>query len=314
MRSIHRTWLALVAVACGVTLRPAPLDAQASAADSVGVVTARVQPETVTVGQPFTLRLRAIAPRGRTAQAPAVPDTGGLVEALDPAFPTRRGDTLLVRYRLIAWQPGVLTVPLGPVLMRRGPNEVSVPFDARIVVRSVLPADSADRVPKPPRDLLLKPPAWWERWWQWALGLLALVALVFLLERWRTRRRERREAVRTPIERAEAAFTRLDARGLPAIGEGARHVALAAEITRQYLADIHTSLSLALTSTELVAAIREVPALPDRQVAQFLRRVDAVRFGGTEPSASVVQSVSGQARELVREIERLRVSAVERAA
>jgi hypothetical protein len=282
--------------------------------DSVGRVSVSVQPETVTVGQPFTLRLRAIPPVGRTPQPPAVPDTGGIVEPLDPAVVTRRGDTLFVRYRLIAWQPGVLTIPIGPVLMRRDASELSVPFDARVVVRSVLPSDSADRVAKPPRALVAQPARWWEKWWQWALGLLLLLALIFIADRWRQRTPRVKTDAQSPLERAESAFMRLDVRALPSLGEGARHVALAAEILRQYLADIAPSLALSLTSSELLTRLHELPVIPERQVSQFLRRVDAVRFGGAAPSRAVVQSVSGQARELVREIDRLRESGSERAA
>ena len=54
--------------------------------DSTGRVSFKVLPETVTVGQPFVVSMRAIPPSGRKAVAPAVPDTGGLVEPLDPAF------------------------------------------------------------------------------------------------------------------------------------------------------------------------------------------------------------------------------------
>ncbi|MCC7052996.1 MAG: hypothetical protein IT355_06975 [Gemmatimonadaceae bacterium] len=291
-----------------------PAFAPVAVVDSLGQVRTSVQPETVTVGQPFTLLLRAVPPRGHTAQPPAVPDTGGIVEPLDPAYTTRRGDTLVVRYRLIAWQPGVLTIPLGPVLMRREASELSVPFDARVVVRSVLPADTADRVAKPARDLLADVTPWWAQWWQWALGLLAALLLVFLAERWRTRRRQVDDPSLSPLERAELAFARLDARGLPALGEGGRHAALAAEIFRQYLADVEPTLALSLTGSELLEAMKPVAGIPDRQVAHLLRQVDAVRFGGGTVTRDVVQSVSGDARALVREIARLRASGSERAA
>ena len=133
-----------VVLAVMLTAALAPGAEAQQPSETLGRVTARVIPDTVTVGQPFVVSLRAIPPRGRQAVAPAVPDTGGLVEPLDPANVTRRGDTLIVRYRLIAWEPGVLTIPLGPVLMRRDSNEVSVPLDVRVVVASVLPAEAAE--------------------------------------------------------------------------------------------------------------------------------------------------------------------------
>ena len=302
-----------VAVTAVLALCTAPLVAQ-TAADSVGTVTSRVLPETVTVGQAFELRLRAIAPRGRKAMAPAVPDTGGLIEPLDPALVTRRGDTLLVRYRLLAWQPGTLTIPLGPVLMRRDSNEIAVPVEARVVVASVLPADSANRVPKDPRALFPTAAHWWDRWWQWALIALGVVTALYLLWRWRTRARRPEVVIASPLSRADDAFARLDARALIGAGEGGRHVALAAEIVRQYLAEIESSLSLSLTNAELLTAIQPIDGMPDRQVAQLLELVDAVRFSGTRADEATARRVSGLARELVRDIARVRSAITAQAA
>lgn len=277
--------------------------------DSAGRVTFRVLPETVTVGQPFVVSLRAIPRPGRVAMAPPVPDTGGIVEPLDPAVIARRGDTLLVRYRLIAWEPGVLTIPLAPVLMTRDSSEMPVPVEIRVVVASVLPADTARRVPKDARDLFAAQVPWWAGWWRWMLALLAALVAMYLLYRWRTRVRAVTADVLTPRQKAEGAFARLDARQLLAAGEGGRHVTLAAEVLRQYLADIEPTMVLSLTNAELLMAARLISAMPVRQLAQLLEQTDAVRFSGTGVDAEAVRRVSGLARELVRDIDRLRTAA-----
>ena len=282
--------------------------------DSVGRVTFRVLPETVTVGQPFVVSLRAIPPRGRQAIPPAVPDTGGLVEPLDPAFVTRRGDTVAVRYRLLAWQPGVLSIPFAPVLMRGDSGEISVPIDVRVVVASVLPADSSDRIPKDPRELFPVVTHWWDEWWKWALGVLAAMAVLYLLYRWRTRIRAPKQAIESPIARAEASFARLEARQLGSAGEGGRHIALSAEILRQYLADIESSLGLSMTNAELLRAVQPIPGIPDNQLAQLLHDVDAARFAGVSVDAAHARRVGGVARELVRDIERVRTAMLSEAA
>jgi hypothetical protein len=282
--------------------------------DSVGRVSFKVLPETVTVGQPFVVSLRAIPPRGRQALAPAVPDTGGLVEPLDPAIVTRRGDTLSVRYRLLAWQPGVLAIPFGPVLMRRDSSDLSVPVDIRVVVASVLPADSSDRIPKDPRALFPFVTHWWDRWWQWALALLGVAAALYALWRWRTRERKAAPVVASAVERADAAFARLDRRELTAAGEGARHVALVAEIVRQYLADIEPALALSLTNAEVLIAVEPIAGMPDKQLAQLLREADAIRFAGRRVDHGDVRRVSGLARELVRDIDRVRSAMLVQAA
>ena len=299
----------------GVVLA-APLRAAGAqvAADSAGRVTFRVLPETVTVGQPFMVNLRAVPARGRTAIAPPVPDTGGVVEPLDPAVVTRRGDTLLVRYRLIAWQPGVITIPLAPVRMTRAQSEIPVATDIRVVVASVLPPDSASRVPKPSRGLFPAATPWWARWWKWLLGIAAALCAVYLAHRWRTRERPVVEHTATPITRAEAAFARLDARALPALGEGGRHVTLATEIVRQYLAEIEPSLPLTLTNVELLDAARPIGGIPGIRLSQLLEQSDLVRFSGARTTTETVGQVSGLARELVREMHRVRISLASEAA
>lgn len=297
-----------------LALAAASVSAQLPTADSTGVVTARARPDTVTVGQPFEVLLRAIPPRGRQAIPPAVPDTGGLIEPLDPSEVTRRGDTLVVRYRLIAWQPGVLTIPLGPVLMRRDSSELSVPVDARVVVASVLPADTANRVPKDARDLFPPVARWWEQWWQWALALVLLLVAIFAVERWRRRDRTPPVAIESPLSRAEASFARLDARRLASAGEGGRHVALCAEIVRQYLADIEPALTLTLTNAELLRSVAPIGGIPDGQLARLLAQIDAVRFGGTDTDQVTVQRLSGLAREIVRDIDRVRAAMNQEAA
>ena len=312
MRRLQRAGL-LLAFGATAAWAQAPVPTT-PAPDSVGRVTFGVVPDTVTVGQPFEVLMRVIPPRGRKAMPPAVPDTGGIVEPLDPARITRFGDTVQVRYRLIAWQPGVLTIPFGPVQMRRDSNDVAVPVDVRVVVASVLPLDSASRIPKVSRDLYPVAVRWWERWWQWALALLLVMAAIYLVERWRKRDRTPKVVVLSVLERADAAFARLEARRLPSAGEGGRHVALAAEIVRQYLADIEPALALALTNAELLRAVAPIAGMPDRQLANFLDLVDAVRFGGNIVEPATVQWVGGMARELVRDIDRVRTAMTAQAA
>jgi len=289
--------------------------ARAQEPDSIGGrVTFRVLPETVTVGQPFVVSLRAVPAPGRTAVAPPVPDTGGIVEPLDPAVISRRGDTLLVRYRLIAWQPGVLTIPLAPVQMKRDQSEMAVPADIRIVVASVLPADSASRVPKAARELFPATARWWADWWQWLLALLAAISAIYIWHRWRTRVPTAVLDDRSPLARAEAAFARLDARQLPAAGEGGRHVTLATEIVRQYLADIEPALPLTLTNAELLAATVPIAGIPGVRLTQLLQQSDAVRFSGNATDLDTTRRVSGLARELVREMDRVRATSTTQAA
>jgi hypothetical protein len=296
-----RIVLALL-LACGA----APSVMGQSVGDSLGRVVARVLPETVTVGQPFIVTLRVIPPLGRKAVAPAVPDTGGIVEPLDPALINRRGDTLLVRYRLLAWQPGVLTVPFEPVIMRRDSSEVSVPLDVRVVVSSVLPADTAMRTPRNTRELFPRAAPWWQAWWPWALAMLAFVAIMLVFEWWRRRRKPLTPAPASADGRATAAFARLDSLQLLSLGETGRHVALTGEIVRQYLADIDSSLPVSKTSEELAQALTGVPVAVASDVRALFRTVDAVRFSAAPVDAATARDCSDRARFLVRDLQAIR--------
>ena len=60
------------------------------------LVTVQAQPEVVTVGEPFTVRVRVRAPRIATIRFPAVPDSGDAIEAIDPRAIEDAGDTAVI--------------------------------------------------------------------------------------------------------------------------------------------------------------------------------------------------------------------------
>ena len=78
-----------------------------------------------------------------------------------------------------------------------------------LFVRSVLPADSALRVPKPARPLLdVRAP---HPWWWWALAALAALALIGLgIWCWMRRRRGDAAPTGDPFADAKAAFARME--------------------------------------------------------------------------------------------------------
>ena len=77
---------------------------QASIAPSVGW---RVQPESVTVAQAFTLTVVVRAPENAPVTFPPGPDSSQLVEAVDPPAVSTGSDSAGVwrigTYRLVAW-------------------------------------------------------------------------------------------------------------------------------------------------------------------------------------------------------------------
>ena len=265
-----------------------------------------VRPDTVTVGEPFRVLVRVRATARATITFPEGPDTSAAVEALDPRiirdFSTANAVEQTAVYRLAAWDVGSQPLRMGDVTVRRGAEVRSIPLGGLAVfVRSVLPADTAERVPKPARGLLVEGWPWWLLW----LALLVAAALIGLGIWWWYRRRRRGEgaAVLDPYRHAEREFDRVVAMGLLEAGERGRFVALMVEVVREYLARRFTVAPESLTTSELLGALREIGTVPLERLATLLGEADLIKFARRPVSTERARELGRHARELVRDIE-----------
>jgi hypothetical protein len=204
---------------------------------------------------------------------------------------------------MAAWDVGdSIRVAFPAIVVRLGGGERSVAMgDLRVVVQSVLPADSARRVPKPPR-----PPFDITRslWWLWALIALAALLLGWLLWRWLRRRTAGPQLVVDPYEFAEREFVRVEQLGLIEAGERGRYVALVVEVLRDYLATRAPGASAALTSTELLHALRRDGRVPVERLGPMLAEADLVKFARRPVSAERARAIGAEARAIVGEVHR----------
>jgi hypothetical protein len=300
---IRRTIGALGALLCAAST----LGAQAAPTGvRLGTV---VAPDTVTVGDPFLVTVRVQAPAGATIAFPASPDSGAAVELLDPRRERpaagAAGVDVSATYRMAAWDVGTVPVALGDVRVRVGGSERTVSLRAlRVVVRSVLPADTALREPKPPREPIADPGLWWLRWLLLALAVLAVVALLVWLARrwWRNRRRP--GTADAAYGEAVAAFDRLELLKLIVAGESGRHVALAVEILRDYLAARLPEARPSQTSSELRAALAGREEVPHERLHALLDRADLVKFAALPIGAVPATEAGREARAIVDDVER----------
>jgi hypothetical protein len=259
-----------------------------------------VRPDTVTVGDPFQVVVRIRAPRGAAIEFPLTPDSGGAVEPIDPVQVVPADDTTVTEqtavYRLAAWDTGEREITFPDVLVRIGSVTQQVPLGgAAVFVASVLPADSALRVPRPPRDVFSFGPPWWV----WALLVLAVAAVVGLLW-WLWRRYRRRPSLPVdPFVIAERAFARVESLGLVPAGERARYVSLMTETLRDYLSAVMPAAAPSLTSIELLAALRGAKRVPTQRLAALLSEVDLVKFAGRAATADRAISMGREARAIV---------------
>lgn len=281
----------------------APALAQSPPPAQLGVT---VTPTSVRVGDPFVVRVRIRAPRGARVEFPLAPDSGSGVELIDPRQVRTTGDTGAVDvtavYRAAAWDVGTLPLGLGDATVQLNGAVRRVPLGgARVIVQSVLPADSAaPRDPKPPRALLETPVPWWRRWLPYLLAALALAALLAWL--WRRRRRQAAPSA-DPFAEAEAGFARVDRLGLLEAGERGRYVALVVEVLRDYLARRVPDAAVSLTSTELVTQLHASPAVPTARLGPLLAEADLVKFARLPISTERAAALAREARAVATETE-----------
>ena len=161
------------------------------------------------------------------------------MQSLDPVAVRTSADTTAVEQyarlsrrgvgRRLAADPDSTTS-----IVRYNGVERRVPLSGRGVRASVLPADTAQRVPKPPRALFESQsfPVVADR------ALIAARRSSGCLIWWWMRRRRKPPVpvVVDPFARAEAEFQRIEALGLLDAGERGRYVTLMIEVLRDYLA------------------------------------------------------------------------------
>lgn len=281
-----------------LVLLPASLFAQVRA----GVTISR---DTVTIGEPFEVRVRVRAPVDAEIRFPDNPDTSGTVQPLDPRtiITTDSVQSLdqTAVYRLAAWDVGAQLVAIGNVTVvwddpAAGADRPVTLATMQVFVRSVLPADSTLRVPKPARAL-------WETkafpWWLVALIAAAIALGLVFWWWWRRRRRPKPVAVVDPYDRAKREFNRIEAMGLVDAGERTRFVALVVEVVRDYLSARYPEARLSLTSRELMSAVRKRPAVPHEQLGRVLHEADLAKFAAWALSEDRARNLAREAKAVV---------------
>ena len=294
---------------------PAPRPAAAQAQQPAVQVGDSVEPDTVTVGDPFHLTVRIRAPLGASIPFPVGPDSGTKVDALDPRQERQSPDSTALEvtstWRLAAWDTGDLPLRFGEVLVRLDGRERRVALGALTIhVKSVLPADSALRIPKPQRALF----EFGRPWWHWLLAILAALGIIGLLWWWWYRRRKRKQGdVEDPFADAEEEFERVERLGLVEAGERGRYVALMVEVLRTYLARRIPDAQPSLTTNELLIAVRDNKTVPVNRLALVLSDADLVKFARRTTTAERARDLGQEARGIVGAVHAAELQAAEEA-
>lgn len=177
-------WAALLGLAAPAGAQESPDGGARTDRDGSLRIAARASADTVQVGEPFTIGVVVVGAGEPGPSIPQLLEPGDAWEQLEVArIDTSATDRDEVRayYRLVAWKPGRLELPVMRVEVR-GESERAVQVDLPAPwVRSVLPdqAEAAElklRGPRPPLE------SGWP-WWIWLL--LALLAAALAAWWWR---------------------------------------------------------------------------------------------------------------------------------
>ena len=264
----------------------------------------RVSPDTVLIGQPFNLFIKVLAPKGVRFEFPAGPDTttqNGVrpIELRGEKVVAMLGDTAVALYHLVAWDIGTQPLRLPDVRVTLEGQERRPPLGgASVFVKSVLPADTSLRVPKPARPLIVLPVFNWLLW----LALLAAAILSGVLWwAWRRYRNRPKQPV-DPYVRAQQEFARIEARRLLEDGRTDEYFAAMVNVTRDYLAARVPGVRRSDTTSELLRAMQPRDGV-ETELPRLLERADLVKFARAEVSLEEARQAGLALRAIVDHVE-----------
>jgi hypothetical protein len=264
----------------------------------------KVSPDTVIVGQPFNLFVKVVAPKGVRFEFPAGPDTAtqnGVrpIELRGEKIVSMLGDTAVALYHLVAWDVGVQPLRIPDVRVTFAGEERRPPLGgAAVFVKSVLPADTSLRVPKPPRPLIVLPVF---NWWPWLALLAAIIAGVLLWWAWR-RYKNRPQAPVDPYVRAQRELERIERLGLLESGRGREYLALIVDVAREYLAARIPGVRRSDTTSELLRAMQPRDGV-EAELPRLLERADLIKFARADISTGEAREAGLAIRAIVDHVE-----------
>jgi hypothetical protein len=243
-----------------------------------------VAPETVTVGDRFRVAVSVDLPSADSVALIVEPDSPGRWQTVGAAR-SYRPDGASRSHRaaatMIVWVTGAKDSADAVLRIfnadgRTEDRSISIPLP---VVRSVLPADTSKHRPRPAKDVYGS-----SRDWRLvaliATGILLLPGLLaFFLLKIR-KRKPRAMSMPDARQRALAALERARASGTAEAGEWKAFYSQVSGALRAFAEECEARWSADLTTTELLARMREDGVPPDdaRPLAGVLRDADLAKF------------------------------------
>jgi hypothetical protein len=301
-----------------LALFAAPLCALAQSDPRQAIVSTTVSADTVSLGEPFTVRVRVRAPKVATIVFPEVPGAANGVDPVDPRSieegPT--GDFLdrTAVYSFVAWDVGARAPVFDPVRISIAGREAACGVGATgVFVRSLLPADSSE-APRDSRAPVHIPGNLWQ--YLLAGGLVFGVILYLIWLRRQKRLEATEDAAPEPWIQAREAFSRLEALQLAESGEPGRHVIAHVDVLRTYIERRFPTVNSTLDAPSAASAMSQVDfPLPVHKVAELLERDASLRFAQSPVAVEEAVTLAAQARDITANLQlahEARMRAVER--
>lgn len=285
---------------CALAILLATLATTTASAQRVQVGLSR---DTIRVGDPFRAVLRIDIPPGTEV---VLPDSLTPTEDIENAgrVRTRRDSTaagvnVVAAYPLTAWRTGPLTITDLKVILKStsGDRTITVKMPQFNVV-SVLPADTTNIQPKPPKDVLGKDRLWWP-WLLLAIAIASAIAIAYWF--WRKKKNkpvaEEPVAMVLPRDRALQELERIRTLGLAREGMYKRHYTLVSEVLRQYMETVDANWIGGLTTDELSRLTRS--SVEVKPAIRVLRSADMVKFAAAPSTTDEAEGDLDRARDWI---------------
>jgi hypothetical protein len=208
-------------------------------------------------------------------------------------------DTAVALYHLVAWDVGAqpLRIPDVRVSFQGEESRPSL-ASASVFVKSVLPADTSLRVPKPARPLIVLPVF---NWWPWLALLAALLIAALLWWAWR-RYRNRPPVPIDPYVRAQNDFAGIEQARLVENGHAEDHLARMVDVAREYLAARVPGVRRSDTTSELLRTMQPRDGV-EAELPRLLQNADLVKFARAPVPGDEAIDAGRTARAIVDHVE-----------
>ena len=268
-----------------------------------------VEPDSVTVGDPFTITLTASHSPDYHVMFPRVPAAWGEFETRGqrPLPTVDNGDGTLTsstEIEAVLFKPGTHATPSLSVSVRRPDGTVvyrpARPIDVTVV--SVLAPDDTEKIDIRPQADIPMPAVW-----PWAAGGAATLGLLAIAGGYLWRRKFMGDATlppqpqTPPAEAALAELDRIEALNLPAQGRFEEHYILVSACLRKYIGDRFGIPTLDLTTWQIkdMLATRRSRGVDLRAFGQILDESDLVKFARFLPVQDEATALVHQSRDLI---------------